>query len=97
MTLTFKGKVWQYPGAGGWHFVTIGKAASRNIKEAARLVPKSFGSLHVEAQIGKTKWRTSIFPTKEGTYLLAIKADVRKREGIKTGDTVNIRFTLFIQ
>ena len=38
---------------------------------------------------GKTTWKTSIFPDKKsGTYLLPLKADVRRREGIGAGDRI---------
>jgi hypothetical protein len=34
-------------------------------------------------------WKTSIFPdNKTGTYLLPLKADVRKKEKIGAGDTI---------
>ncbi len=45
----------------------------------------------MEAKIGKTNWRTSIFPdSKSGTYLLPVKATVRRVEGIDDGDTVSV-------
>ena len=88
MTITVKGKIWKYPGFGGWHFFTINKTVSRRIKKMSLQPRKGFGSLRVKASIRKTEWRTSIFPTKEGTYLLAIKADVRKKEHLEMGNNV---------
>jgi hypothetical protein len=39
--------------------------------------------------IGKTQWRTSLFPDKKtNSYLVAIKAAVRKGENIEAGETV---------
>lgn len=49
---------------------------------------RGFGSIRVEAQIGKTAWRTSVFPTKEGTYLLPVKESVRDKEGLTIGESV---------
>jgi hypothetical protein len=97
MIITAKGKVWKYPGFGGWHFFTIGKTLSSRIKKMNQAPRRGFGSIHVKAKIGNTEWKTSIFPTKEGTYLLAIKAEVRKRENITIGDTITVTFTFFIQ
>ncbi len=97
MTETVKGKVWKYPGPGGWYFVTLGKTVSARIRKMNQSHRRGFGSIHVKATIGATEWKTSIFPTKEGTYLLAIKAEVRKKEGIEEGDNVTVRVTLFIQ
>jgi len=94
MTLRVKGTIWRYPGVGGWHFFTIGKRMSSRIKSLMKGQIRGFGSIRVKAQIGKTGWNTSIFPTKEGTYLLPVKANVRQKEGIETGDSVAVRLTL---
>ena len=55
---------------------------------------RGFGSIPVKAQIGKTEWKTSIFPTKEGTYLLPVKAIVRNKEGINIGDVLVVQLKL---
>lgn len=55
---------------------------------------RGFGSIPAKAQIGKTKWNTSLFPTKEGTYLLPVKLNVRNEEGIDTDDVVTVRLLL---
>lgn len=94
MIITVKGKVWKYPGFGGWHFFTIGKTVSARIKKMNQGPRRGFGSIYVKATIGKTEWRTSIFPTKEGTYHLAIKADVRKKEEIEMGDNITVQFKI---
>jgi hypothetical protein len=91
-----KGKVWKYPGFGGWHFITIGKVVSGRIKKLIIKPPDGFGSIHVKAIIGATEWKTSIFPTKEKTFLLPVKANVRKAEGVEEGDTVVINLTVMM-
>jgi hypothetical protein len=96
MTITVRGKVWRYSGFAGWHFFTIGKKVSTRIKKLSLSPRRGFGSVRVTAQIGKTEWKTSIFPTKEGTYLLAIKSVVRKKEQIELGDAVRVRLTIVI-
>ena len=90
MEYVFRGKVWLYPSeVASWHFVTIPKAVSSKIKEKYSGLSKGWGSLPVTACIGKTTWTTSIFPdSKSGTYILPLKASVRKREGIFVDDTV---------
>ena len=94
--ITIRGKIWKYPGFGSWHFVTIGKVVSGRIKKLIIKRPPGFGSIYVKAIIGATEWKTSIFPTKEKTFLLAIKARVRKMEKINEGDTVTIHVTLVV-
>lgn len=86
-----KGKVWRYEGAGGWNFVYVPEKLSRQIKDTARNKSKAgFHFVKVKATVGKTTWNTSLFPTKDGPYLLAIKADVRHKESIAEGDIVKI-------
>ena len=89
--LKVKAKVWLYPGMAGWQFATIPKKQSRIITQTYGAMKKGWGSLPVIAVIGKTKWKTSIFPDRKiGAYLLPLKAEVRKKESIKVGDTVSL-------
>lgn len=94
-SFTIKGKVWRYQGDGGWHFVYINEKLSQKIKDWARTKKKvGFQFVRVKATIGKTSWNTTLFPTKEGPYLIAIKADVRAKEAIDDGEMVVINGTL---
>lgn len=89
-------KVWKYPGFGGWHFVHVDKKQSKEIQEVFGELKRGWGSLPVVVTIGKTSWKTSIFPDKKaGVYILGIKAEVRKKENISIGDKV--KFTIEIQ
>jgi hypothetical protein len=41
--------------------------------------------------LGGSRWSTSVFPeSAEGAYVLAIKGDVRRREGVGLGDRVTL-------
>jgi hypothetical protein len=82
-------KVWIYPGDfANWHFVTLTKKVGQEIKEKYGKNARGFGSLPVEVTIGQTTWKTSIFPDKSaGSYLLPLKAKVRKLEDIEAGET----------
>lgn len=86
-----RSNIWLYPGASAWHFVTISKTTSATIKKTFAEKTRGWGSLPVEVTLGKTKWKTSIFPdSKSGTYLLPLKAQVRAKEGVAHGDTVSL-------
>lgn len=91
-----KAKLWIYPGVNtAWHFITINKPTSIEIKERFGKNARGFGSLPVLVRIGKTEWKTSIFPdSKSGTYILPVKAEVRKKEGLFEGDHVAFSITL---
>lgn len=85
-----KAKVWRWPGDAGWHLVNIDKKISEQIRKA---YPKGF--VKINAKIGKTIWDTSLFPHKLSvSYLLSIKASVRKKEGIFEGDETKIDFRI---
>ncbi len=84
-----RAKVWLYPGMAGWHFVTLPKRRAEEITERFGEMKRGWGSLRVTVTIGGTTWKTSIFPDKDsGSYVLPLKAEVRKAEGIVEGDTV---------
>ena len=54
-----------------------------------------FGSVRVKARIGKTHWDTSVFPDKASkSYLLPVKASVRKAEKLAAGKTVMIELDI---
>jgi hypothetical protein len=99
-----KSKVWLYPGMSGWHFANVDKKQSATLKEkylsacnaqAGGRGSRGFGSIPVEVTLGKTKWETSIFPDKQsGTYVLPLKAKVRKDEGVFADDKINFTFTV---
>jgi hypothetical protein len=83
-----------------WYFLTIAGEAADGIRLAAMSGQwldgrRGFGSARVEASIGGTIWKTSVFPHKEsGGWLLPVKAAVRKAEGITEGDDVTVRVSL---
>ena len=84
-----RAKVWLYPGMAGWHFASVPKKQSKNIKDRFSVMKRGWGSLPVIAAIGQTRWKTSIFPDKKtGTYLLPLKASVRKAESFTAGGTI---------
>lgn len=84
-----RSKVWLYPGMAGWHFVSVPKKQSKEIKQLFATNFRGFGSIPVKVTVGKTSWQTSIFPDKKSaTYVLPLKAKVRKKENIKAGKTI---------
>ena len=95
-TYKVRSRVVRYPGMDAWYFAYVDKKQSAVIKEKHAKVKRGFGSVKVKVTLGKTKWSTSIFPDKQsGCYLLPLKAQVRRAEGVDDGDTIN--FILDIQ
>lgn len=90
-----KSEVWLYPGMAEWHFLSVTKNQSEEIKKKYGANARGWGSLPVMVTLGKTIWKTSIFPDKKsGTYLLPLKAEVRRKEIVAAEDTVS--FTIEI-
>jgi hypothetical protein len=88
---TFRAKLWEYDGPASWHFVTLPRKDSGKIRGIFHIAKRGFGALPVRVTIGKTTWKTSIFPeSKSGSYVLPVKADVRKQEGLRDGSTVRV-------
>lgn len=87
-------KLWIYQGGSPWHFVSIQKKDADIIKKEYIWPKRGFGSIPVNVVVGKTSWKTSIFPDKKGEYLLPIKKEVRINEGLRAGDKLKILIEL---
>ena len=93
--ITFAAPLWLWSGGqGSWHFINVPEEQSGDIRAHAVAGPRGFGSVRVEASIGRVTWRTSVFPQKSGGYILPVKAEVRRRAGIAAGDEVRISLEL---
>lgn len=94
----FESKVWLWPGdlpagkAGApWHFVTLPKEMSEHITKMFGDRKRGWGSLPVTVTVGAAKWDTSVFPdTKIGSFILPLKAAVRKQEGIIADQQIKV-------
>ncbi len=75
-----------------WTFVTLPEEASEAVHEAslARGPRAGFGSVRVEVRIGASTWRTSVFPGRDGLFVLPVKRSVREAEGVEAGDDVRV-------
>ena len=89
-TFKLKSEVLLYPGMAGWHFIYLPKKEAQVIRKSFASVHRGWGSLPVLVTLGETSWRTSIFFDKRSdTYILPLKALVRKKEGVLAKDKVN--------
>lgn len=86
--ISFKAKVQRFPGKMGWFYVQVPK----------NLIPKNLPVVNrwqfvkIKAQIGKTEWNTSLLPKGGGESFIALKAPIRKKEGVKLSDEIEITF-----
>jgi hypothetical protein len=82
---SIKAKVQKCEGKGRWHFINLDKKVSDKVRDL-NTKKMAWGYVPIVATIGKTNWKTTLFPTKEKVYMLALNAEVRKKEEIETGE-----------
>ena len=90
MILEFKGKIFQWRGPAPYLFVAVPEKESANIKSVSKLLTYGWGVIPVIVKVGKTEWKTSLFP-KDGRYLVPIKMLAQNAEKLKEGDEIKLR------
>ena len=90
MIIEFEGKIIYWRGPAPFLFVPVPEEQSRDLKTISALVTYGWGVIPVRTRIGKTEWKTSLFP-KDGRYLVPIKMSVQKSENLEVGDSVVIK------
>ncbi|NWG33254.1 MAG: DUF1905 domain-containing protein [Chloroflexi bacterium] len=89
MNSKFSGKIFHWRGPAPYLFVAVPPAQSEQIKAVSGWVTYGWGVVPVHVRIGKTEWKTSLFP-KDGKYLVPIRMSAQKAENLKEGDVVEI-------
>lgn len=95
MDLEFSGEIWFWKGPAPWYFVTVPDEDSENLQATSTVVSYGWGMIPVTAWIGRTKWRTSLWP-KDGRYIVPVKASVRRAESLKLGEVVTVRLAVAV-
>jgi len=91
--LEFSGEIIHWRGPAPFHFVTVPDEQSAAIEAVSSLVTYGWGAIPVRARIGRTDFRTSLFPRRD-LYLVPVKDSVRRAEQLELGDTVTVRLSL---
>ena len=87
----FSAKVWQHSAPNGWYFVSLPAEIAVEIRENMKWMEEGWGRLKATAKIGNSQWETAIwFDSKHKTYLLPLRAEIRKIENIKTENYINV-------
>jgi hypothetical protein len=95
-TITCSATVWVWNGESVWHFITIPSEYYPLLRSIGMSGGRGFGSVRVQATIGKTTWSTSVFPdAKTKTFLLPLKKSVRTIEQLQADS--NVRVTLKVK
>ena len=90
MIIEFNGKIWYWRGPAPWYFVTVPAKECSDLKAISRLVTYGWGMIPVVVRVGKTEWKTSLWP-KDGLYIVPINTSVRKAENLEEGNKVTVQ------
>ncbi len=90
---SFEAEVIHWRGPSPFFFAPIPSHHAAALRQAAKLVSYGWGMIPVEATIGAVAFTTSLFP-KDETYLLPIKAQVRRKANITAGDAIAVELTI---
>ena len=98
-TVEFSAVCWLYNGKGAWYFVSLPPDSAAEISYFSKALNggkrTGWGSVRVTVQVGNTIWQTSLFPdSKNKSYVLPIKAAVRKAENIVEGKPLKVRVSM---
>ncbi len=89
MIIEFEGVIFYWRGPSPFLFIAVPDELSREIKSISASVTYGWGVIPVHVRIGKTEWKTSLFP-KDGRYLVPIRKSVQKSENLEVDDSVTI-------
>jgi hypothetical protein len=90
MDFEFSGEIWYWRGPSPFYFVTVPEQECGELQAMSRFVTYGWGMIPATVRIGRTEWRTALFP-KDGRYIVPLKASVRQAETLDVGDTVTLR------
>ena len=81
----------------GWNFLFMPEELAKEIRANFKWREEGWDRMKVTAKIGDSEWKTSIwFDTKHDTYLLPVKAQIRKKEKIEMAEGNEVKITIWI-
>jgi hypothetical protein len=91
----FDAELWEHDGTASWFFVSLPEDVADAIEAEHGHRAGGFGSVRVEVSVGSTTWKTSIFPdSKRATYVLPVKQQVRRAEGLVAGSSLRVALVI---
>ncbi|MBX3050444.1 MAG: DUF1905 domain-containing protein [Caldilineaceae bacterium] len=91
--LEFSGEIWYWRGPAPWYFVTVPDEECRALKAISGAVTYGWGMIPASVRIGQSAWETALWP-KDGSYIVPIKASVRKAENLDEEDWVTVQLEI---
>ena len=88
--MRFRAELYRYNGDAAWYFLTVPLKVAEPLSDSIVGPRRGFGSIKVRVSVGETTWSTSVFPQKDGTYVLPVKKAVRTAEALEDGELVSV-------
>ena len=95
MTLEFEGPVIYWRGPAPFYFIKVPAKESAELKGIERLATYGWGVIPATVRVGETEWTTSLFP-KDGSFLVPVRAVVRKSLKLEEGDSAAVRLEVAV-
>ena len=89
----FEAQVIYWRGPSPFFFVPVPAPHDATLRGVAKAVTYGWGMIPVQARLADTVFTTALFP-KDQTYLLPLKADIRRRANVTAGDTITVEMTV---
>lgn len=87
----FSAQMWKDSMPGGWVFISLPKPISNEIRKHLQFQEEGWGRMKASAIIQGIEWDTAIwYDKKMGTYLLPVRADIRKKGNLELGETLEV-------
>ena len=88
----FSAELWRWTGDGAaWVFLTVPEDIADDVEAHLAGPERGFGAVKVRVRIGSSTWDTSLFPSREhSSYILPVKAAVRRAQGVDAGDMIGV-------
>ena len=92
----FEAEVIHWRGPSPYFFAPIPEQHGDEIKKVAKFATYGWGVIPVEATIDGFMFATSLFP-KDGSYLLPLKDDVRRKCNLTAGDSISASIAIHLR
>lgn len=86
---TFTETVELFPQKGGWYYVRVPASLVDPLRQY-----EDRGLIAVTAQVGGTRWNTSLLPMGNGSHFIALNKKVMITESISLGNEIMLSFKL---
>ncbi len=93
MDFSFSANLWEWRGPAPFYFLSLPVDLAEEIKASANMLTYGWGMIPVVATIQGRDFKTSMF-SKNGTYVLPIKNEVRLPLKLQVDDLVEVALKL---